>query len=53
MTKYNLQRMEGDNKVRAKLYDDLMATTSISEYKKIVKESQIKSVYKKRLLEGI
>ena len=50
--KYNLQRQEGDNAKRSELYQQLMNTKTIKEFKQIVKNSKINIYYRRRLIES-
>jgi len=46
-----LTKMQGDNNLRFNLYKNILKTENINEYKKLIIESSISNIYKKRLLE--
>lgn len=48
-----LRHVEGDNAVRAKVYYGMLSAKTAEEYKQAVAASEIRPIYKKRLLELI
>ena len=53
MAKYVIQRLEGNNRDRERLYEELLSAKSIDEYVDIVEKSNVKPIIKQRLIEDI
>ena len=48
-----LRHVEGDNGIRAKVYYGMLSAKTAEEYKQAVAASEIRPIYKKRLLEFV